>query len=126
MRAVVMVSKRTRKVIRWFESAADAARFCGFKDTKAVSRMCRAKSLPEDSWYLRYEDEFDPYEDFTGRNNCPVLIHDTIDGGVRWFPTRKALGEEVGYSVSSIAAAMSKKCRLGGRYRVADAGRRLR
>ena len=125
MRPVVMADKRTREVIRRFESAADAGMILGING-KSLARMCRHKTLQNDEHYFRYEEDFDQDEDFTGRDNCPVIVLDTFTGAVEWFPSRKAAASSLGFVSNAVCAAIAKKIRLGGQYRVVDAGRRVK
>lgn len=124
MRAVVMVDKRIRKVFRRFDSAAEASRALG-KKRKDVSHSCKHRRLGPEDYYFRYEDDFDPNEDFTGKVNCPCYTEHRFTGEKRWFPTRRACEEAHFVSHSTAQKCIAYGYYLCGTYRVYNAGRRF-
>ena len=124
MRPVVMVDKQTRQVIKRFKSVAEAARFDGTCH-EVMKAKCENRRLTRLWHYFRYEEDFDPDEDFTGRINCPVLVLDVDTGRVSFYPSRHVMAKETGFSVESIHSAVENGWKLDFQFRVADAGRRL-
>ena len=123
MRAVLLVDKRTRKVLRRFNSAAEASRAFG-KKYDEVSRTCRLRRLGTKDYYLRYEDDFDPNEDFTGKVNCPCYTVNLLTGENRWFPTRRACEEAYFVSRTTAHKSIAYGSYLGATHRVYNAGKR--
>ena len=123
-RAVVQVDKRTRRIIRRFESVDEASRSLD-GEICDVRAMCRLRSANRAGWFLRYEDEFDPDEDLTGRKNCPVIVVDTVTNRAGWFASKHECAEKTGLSYQNIVEAARKGHKVLRRYRVVEDGRRL-
>ena len=121
MRAVVQVDKRTRRVIRRFKSANQACMVLGVSN---ANRICKDRQVGKKTWYLRYEDEFDPEEDFAGKYDCPVVAVDVSTGQETWFATTRSFAETVFMERESATSAIAKGSLVCGRYRVAHHGRR--
>lgn len=124
-RPVVIAHKRTREIIKRFETTKEAAESFG-NSRDGFIKSCKARGLSDSFWYARYEDEFDPDEDFTGRSNCPAAVIDLETRRVFWFPTRYAAADFMGVSRSYISQAVRKGRTIDDRFRVMDAGRRLK
>ena len=124
-RPVVMAHKRTREIIKRYESVTEAAEDFGFSHFK-MSKLCRRRSLSGSFWYVRFEDEFDPDEDFTGKPHCPAVLIEVETKRALWFPTRYAAADFLGVDRSYIGAAIRLGRTIDYRFRVASAGRRIK
>ena len=124
MRAVVQVDKRTREVIGRFGSALEAEKSLGYVNG-GVSRACRNRSVWMGDWYLRYERDYDPDEDISGKVGCPVYTVDFLTGERAWYPTRNACAEALFVHTSTVYYSIKHDCYIANRYKVYKAGRRF-
>ena len=124
MRAVVQVDKRTRNVISRFESATEAAKAVGY-NLNCVLRACKESRVWMEDWYLRFEEDFDPDEDISGKRGCPVYTVDLRNGRKEWYPTVIACAEALFVHRTTVFHAIRYGYRLADHYRVYYAGRRF-
>lgn len=122
MRAVVKAHKRTREIVAMYESIASAAYENGV-NAGAIFQNCRNRTLQKGELYYRFADEFDPSEDFTGRENCPVIVTDATSGFSTWFPSRRACAEALHVGIRQVHVAAKYESRLLWRYLIRNAGK---
>ena len=84
-RPVVLSKKTTREIVGRYPSARNAASAVGV-DYVAIYRECKKRRLGRGELYWRYEDDFDPNEDF-GRIGCyrPVIAINSKTRHWLWF-----------------------------------------
>ena len=121
-RAVLKVDKRTREVLARYESVSEAERQLGIS---GVSRTCQTRLVGQHTWYLRFEGDFDPEEDFMGRTNCPVIAVDAKTGYAVWYASAASCAKALGCTNSNGTHAIRNKCPICDRYRVARYGKRI-
>jgi len=121
-RVVLKIDKRTREVLTRYESVSEAERQLG---TLGVYRTCQSRLVGQHTWYLRFEHDFDPEEDFMGRQNCPVIAVDAKTGYATWYTSASSCARALGFTRSAVTHAIRNKCSIGDRYRVARYGKRI-
>ena len=125
MRAIVVVDKLTRKVVKRFESSVKAAEWFGTSGRNVI-RICKEKTLPSEWWYIRFEDEFDPDEDLSGRRGCPVGARNVVTDEKKWFPSRIACANELNIDYRAICRSARGGSLALWSYEVREAGARLK
>lgn len=124
-RPILKIDKCTREVVKRFSSSVEAAKWHG-TDNRNLLRICDSKTLPNEWWYLRFEDEFDPDEDFSGRRGCPVVTRNIATGEETWFPSRVVCAEELGVDYRAICRGVRDGCRVLWTYEVRESGGRIK
>lgn len=123
-RPVVKAHKRTREVVGRYEGYKEAAEGSGFS-ASAVQNAAKKMSVSFGDYYWRHEDEFDPEEDFMGKQNCPVLVKDTKTGEIAWFGCVKAAAEKLGQPASQVHSCIKRNHKVWGRFIVKYYGKRI-
>lgn len=122
MRAVVKVRKRTREVVATYDSASEAARE---NDMAVSSVMHTTRGLTLGEFYFRYEEDFDPCEDFTGMRNCPVIVRDEKTGQAAWYCDATTASEKLGIPRHSIYQSIQGRAKAKRRFVFAYYGKRI-
>ena len=121
-RPVVKVSKRTRQTEGVYESCRTAAE-ANQMNQSTVRDVTHGLSAGE--WYWRFQDEFDPDEDLTGRPNCPVVARDLKTGQTAWYCDVGTASEKLGVSRDCIYHSARYGRKVKGRLVFAFYGKRV-
>ena len=108
---VVKVDKMTRKVVAEYPSCKEAERAEGMP-RGCVRRACRDLSLPTGRYYLRTKEGFDPDEDFTGKYNCPVVLLDTWERRIRWYPSASECANAMHITPTTLCAVLTGRVNI--------------
>ncbi len=122
--SVVKVHKRTREIAKRYASYTEAAMDNGLSIT-SIQRSAKEKRVSYGDYCYRFEADFDPDEDFTGRNNCPVIVKDVKTGQVAWFGCVSIASEKLGTSMRHLYKCMKKGLKVRGRFIVSYYGKRI-
>lgn len=113
---VVKVDKLSRTVVERYGSMREAVEKNGLSNG-TVSKHCNSRMLTEGDFYFRREDDFDPDEDFTGKRNCPVVLYDTWDDAILWYPSATKVADDLYLSKMTVCGALNGRVkRLLRRY----------
>lgn len=116
-RPLLNVDKLTRTPVKRYENANQCAEELGVS-WSTVYGNARKKMLPIGRWYYRFEDKFDPNEDFGTCRNKPMVVYDTVSGK-RWaVPDSTWIAEKFGIKKTSVIAAMSEGHIIKRRFKV--------
>ena len=121
-RPVVRADKRNRAILARYESVSEAERKMG---VGGIYRTCQERLVGPHTWYLRFEEDFDPDEDFMGRMNCPVIAVDVGTGQAVWYTSAANCARALGVSSSTVTLAIRNKGVIKGQYSVARYGKRI-
>lgn len=124
-RSVVVVKKTTREIVGRYPSAVNAELCTGVNRDKIV-KECSRKCLGRGYHYWRFEDEFDPNENFgnVGRYR-PILAANKDTGHWMWFESLVAAGYHF-YGNEHGARIAMKDGRTKDGYAFVYADRRMR
>ena len=116
-RQVLKIHKITRQPIAIYKSASEAAKDAGIRD-KRMRLMCNNKTLIPGVFYYRYIDDFNPNENFAGKQNCPVVLLDVVNGQHRWFGSMSECSQVTKWNRRYILNCINtKNALLGKRYK---------
>lgn len=117
-RAVVRVSKMTGRVERRYETPADAGRDLGVAG-KAVARACSDRTFADGGYYLRYEDDYDPAEEFGGdKKSVPYVVVDVEEMAASHADTAEDAARMLGASTKTVYKLAREGGLLKGRFAV--------
>lgn len=117
MRRVYEIDKLTGEVTRVFASAYAADRALG-NDVTTIANVARSRSVSRGRYFYRYEDDYVPHEDIRGRYHRPVALFE--DGKpVGSVCDAATLAERLNLARNTVANAVRRGSRLGGRFTVA-------
>lgn len=95
-RAVVKVSKRSGKIVERFASIKETAEVEG-RSKSVISRYCNNRTLASGPYYYRFEQDYDRFEDISGKSNSPVICNGT------YYDTLRCASDAEGIDYSLLA-----------------------
>ena len=123
---ILVIDKRDGDVLGSFYSFGEAAKATRVPASTIRSSL-RMGTLTEKRFFFRNSEDWKGYEVFKVATHCPVIATKDMGDGkrlVRWFPTNKAMADEIGASANHIGNAIRGVIGLGaGRFATQSARR---
>lgn len=117
-RAVVRVSKMTGRIEARYETPSAAGRDLGIAG-KAVARACSDKTFADGGYYLRYEDDYDPAEEFgADKKSVPYVVVDVEGMTASHADTADKAARMLGASTKTVYRLAREGGLLKGRFAV--------
>lgn len=115
-RPVVRVDKKTGEVLERFKSIYSAQR--SEMGQLCVRQQCNNKTLGNKRYFYRYEEDYDPSENWEGKSRRPTWIIDGKTGLLIWARNRAAAADALGVSTQTLTDSTCRGYLIKGRYKV--------
>ena len=112
--AILRIDKKTGEVLERFRSQRFAQKAEHGKRT--AENQCQTKVLGTKRYFYRYEDDFDPCEDWKDKRNRPVWIIDNETGRIDWVVNMPEAAKMLGVTKQAVVGAIYKGFTVHGRY----------
>lgn len=112
-RPVLVIHKGTREIVERYRSVTEADAAYGLKPG-SVSSICIKRRLCSGPHYLRFEDDFDPNEDFTGKRNCAVVGLKPETGELTFWNNKRECMKALGITQDRLTSLLKTQRRING------------
>lgn len=116
MKPVLRIDKKTGEVLERFPSMYAAKMAEMERNQVSVQHHCKDRTLGERRYCYRWEEGFDPSEDWEGKRNRPVWIIDSETGRIGWVANQPEAALVLSVSKQAVGDAVHRGYVVKGRY----------
>ena len=117
-RSILKIDKLTRSVVKRYESSYAAGLAEGMGD-RLIYSCAWKKSLSRGRYYYRFEEDYDPDEDFSRCCNKPVVVTDVVSGKSLACPDLHYVSEKLSVPIGTLRTAICTDRNVFGRLKIA-------
>lgn len=113
-RPVVKVDKVTGRIVEEYESARAAASANGVTLNSLYPKVRYKNLFGSGRFFFRFADEYDPFENWTGKSGRPIIAMNKKLKEVRHFINAEEAADFLGISVAAVYGDVTKGFKSGG------------
>ena len=111
---VLRIDKKTGQVLARYKSLRSTKE--AEQGKRIAGHQCYTKALGTMRYFYRYEEDFDPCEDWKDKRNRPVWIIDNETGRIGWAVNMPEAAKMLGVTKQAVVHAIYKGFAVHSRY----------